>query len=166
MAEQHFAQSNSKEWYTPSKYLEAARALMGGIDLDPASRAAANERVQAAAYYAIEDNGFNREWHGRVFLNPPYGKERGKSQQEIWSHRLIAQYKAGITTEAVLLVTAATSEKWFRPLGRFLFALPITGSPSSTRRAMLREGTRRAARSSTWGHSQIASTRYSHPLAA
>lgn len=109
--------SDSNEWYTPPVYVEAARRLMGGIDLDPASNDLANRMVvKAAKYYTIETNGFNKLWQGRVWLNPPYGRSGDESNQELWSKRLIEQYQSGITTEAVLLVNAVTDRKWFQPL--------------------------------------------------
>ena len=64
---------DSADWYTPSPFVEAARELMGGIDLDPASDAEANHTVMADAYYTEADNGLDRPWAGRVFLNPPGG---------------------------------------------------------------------------------------------
>lgn len=111
--------SESNEWYTPSTYVEAARALMGGIDLDPASNEFANQVIKAEKYYTIENNGFDKAWIGRVWLNPPYGRDGGDSNQELWSARLIEQYRAGITTEAVLLVNAVTDRKWFQPLWEY-----------------------------------------------
>lgn len=108
--------SESNEWYTPSQYVEAARELMGGIDVDPASNAFANEKVQAATYYDIETNGLNQQWIGRVWLNPPYGRDGGDSNQEIWTRQLIEQFAFGFVTEAVLLVNANTEAKWFQPL--------------------------------------------------
>lgn len=113
--------SESNEWFTPSQYVEKARELMSGIDLDPASNAYANEKVvQAKLYYDIQANGLDKPWNGRVWLNPPYGRDEGGSNQEAWSRRLIEQYEAGITTEAVLLVNANTEAKWFQPLYNYL----------------------------------------------
>jgi DNA N-6-adenine-methyltransferase (Dam) len=61
------------EWYTPAPIVEAARTVMGGgIDLDPASSAYAQRIVKATEYYTEKTNGLEHEWHGRVFLNPPF----------------------------------------------------------------------------------------------
>lgn len=113
--------SESKEWYTPAAYIEAAREVMGAIDLDPASCETANRVVNAAVYFTAEDDGMAAEWHGRVWLNPPYGREEGEtdSNQARWSRRLIAEYMAGRVTEAVLLVNATPSNKWWAPLWDF-----------------------------------------------
>lgn len=110
--------SESEEWYTPAKYIDAVRALMGGIDVDPASNPEANQIVQAAQFYTLADDGLQHDWQGRVFLNPPYGRDE-ISNQERWSVRLMEQYEAGITTEAVLLVNAVTDRQWFQPLWRY-----------------------------------------------
>lgn len=104
--------SESNEWYTPSRYIEAARAVMGSIDVDPASNDTAQEVIQAGAYYTAETNGLNKDWPGRVWLNPPYG---GLSAPFV--ERLINQFNSGITTEAVVLVNANSTEtNWFSPL--------------------------------------------------
>lgn len=111
--------SESNEWYTPKQYVDAARFVMGAIDLDPASNPTANTVVQAARYYTIVDNGLQQEWRGRVWLNPPYGRDGGESNQAIWSARLIDEYRAGNVLQAVLLVNAVTDRAWFQPLWAF-----------------------------------------------
>lgn len=112
--------SESNEWFTPAQYVGAAHELMGGIDVDPASNAHANKIIQASTYYDIESNGLDKSWSGRVWLNPPYGRDIAGSNQEAWSRRLVEQYQAGITTEAILLVNANTEAKWFQPLYDYL----------------------------------------------
>jgi hypothetical protein len=65
--------SLTQEHYTPDHVVEAARRTLGGIDLDPASCALANERVKAERWFGLPGDGLAEEWFGRVFLNPPGG---------------------------------------------------------------------------------------------
>jgi hypothetical protein len=58
---------------TPLEIVRAARLWMGAIDVDPASCEIANKGIGAVRYYTKETNGFNRQWGGAVFLNPPGG---------------------------------------------------------------------------------------------
>lgn len=115
---------NSIEYYTPKEYIEAAREVMGSIDTDPASNPMANLLIKAPVYYTKETNGFDKPWVGNVWLNPPYGKEGNRANQARWSQRLIEQYQAGITKQAVLLVTAATETRWFQVLCDYPISLP------------------------------------------
>lgn len=88
---------DSPEWYTPAPFVEAARLVMGGIDLDPASHEEANQTVQAAKYFTEEDNGLAMAWAGydRVFLNPP-----GGLVGDFWK-KLLSEYTFGYVNQAV-----------------------------------------------------------------
>jgi phage N-6-adenine-methyltransferase len=117
----------SNEWYTPARYIEAAREVMGGIDLDPASCEIANQVVKAKRYYTKEDNGLTQEWTGNIWLNPPYSSEcsptgREGSRQGLakpFIFKLIREYEQGNITEAVLLITSDTDASWFMPLWNY-----------------------------------------------
>ena len=63
----------SPEWYTPPEFVEMARQVLGGIDLDPASNTKAQEWIQAKRYYTKNDDGLKQPWSGRIWCNPPYG---------------------------------------------------------------------------------------------
>jgi len=104
------------EYYTPIIYVDAARDLMGAIDLDPASCDTAQLNIKANKFYTIFDDGLLQEWHGCVWLNPPYSKTGGKSNQEIWATKLADEYTIGNVTEAILLVKSALGYKWFENL--------------------------------------------------
>jgi ParB family chromosome partitioning protein len=108
---------SNNEWYTPSRYIEAARSVMGGIDLDPASCELANRTVQATRYYSKEDNGLTQEWHGNVWLNPPYGKIYGNiSLMKLFLTKLEGELAAGRVQQAIVLATCDCDEKWFQLL--------------------------------------------------
>jgi len=54
--------TGENEWYTPTEYLEAAREVLGGFDLDPASSDAAQKIVKAQNYFTKSDDGLQKEW--------------------------------------------------------------------------------------------------------
>ena len=108
--------SNSNEWYTPLEFIEAARKTMGSIDLDPATCDEANERVKAECIFTMKDNGLLQRWHGNVWMNPPYGKTSGESNQAVWTRKVIDEYAAGNVEQACVLVNAVPGNAWFAPL--------------------------------------------------
>jgi phage N-6-adenine-methyltransferase len=111
----------SFEWYTPPKYLIAAREVMGGeFDLDPASNDLANRVVCATRFYSKASDGLLQSWEAqRLWLNPPYCKSGAVSNQELWTCKLLAEYEAGRVHQAMLLVNAATETRWFQRLYDF-----------------------------------------------
>lgn len=107
----HRAQGTGQnEWYTPAQYIEAARLVLGGIELDPASSDIAQKTVQAERYFTKADDGLAKPWKARsVWLNPPY------SQPEIWNfvEKLIAELTSGNVGSAILLTHNYTDTAWF-----------------------------------------------------
>jgi ParB family chromosome partitioning protein len=104
--------SGNNEWYTPVEYVEAARAVLGEIDLDPASCELANTNIKAARFWTADEDGLAREWSGRVWLNPPYG------QPEIadFAAKVVEEVTANRVVEAVVLVNNATETEWGQTL--------------------------------------------------
>ena len=102
------------EWYTPETYVFAARKVLGSIDLDPASCAIANKTVKAKKFYSQEDDGLEQDWHGNVFLNPPY-KQPLVSQ---FVEKLIESHIAGDVNAAILLTNNSTDTKWWQLAAR------------------------------------------------
>lgn len=108
--ENHRAECSGEfEWYTPGRYIDLARTVMGGIDLDPATSLLAQQTVRADAYYTAAENGLAQPWHGRVWLNPPYNQPTIMQFIE----KLVEEYAAGQVQQAVLLTHNYTDTAWF-----------------------------------------------------
>jgi ParB family chromosome partitioning protein len=99
------------EWYTPSWLLDAAVAVMGGIDLDPASSDAqqAASPVKATRYFTIADNGLTQSWHGRVFLNPPYAAR----VIDTFVEKFLTERQLGHLQQGILLTNSSTETRWW-----------------------------------------------------
>lgn len=87
------------EWYTPKWIFDRLNLQ---FDLDPCAPKGGVPWIPATRSYSIEDNGLIKEWKGRVFLNPPYGKFTTSWLQLMHKHR-----------NGIALVFARTDCKWF-----------------------------------------------------
>ena len=101
--------SGCNEWYTPDEYIELAWDVLGEIDLDPASCEFANRTIQAKQYFTVEQDGLRQEWHGRVWMNPPYSAELVQQ----FSAKFSDEYEKGNIEEGIVLVNNATETNWF-----------------------------------------------------
>lgn len=104
--------SGNSEWYTPKEYADAVHEVMGFIDTDPCSCEVANKVVRAETYYTAEQDGLQQEWHGCVYVNPPYGD----GTVEEFAVKLMLELDEGRTTQAIFLVNNCTETRWFQTL--------------------------------------------------
>lgn len=117
--------SGNNEWYTPPEYIQAAREVMGEIDLDPASSEIANKMiVKAKRFYSEDNDGLSKKWRGRVWMNPPYSSELiGRFTAKLCEH-----IRSGDITEAVVLVNNATEAAWFEDMADLASTVMFTYS--------------------------------------
>lgn len=101
--------TGENEWYTPPDVLEDVRHVLGEIDLDPASSEKAQILVGAKRFFSIEQNALEREWGGKVFLNPPYSQPA----IEQFARKMVSEYEVGRVREAVMLTHNYTDTRWF-----------------------------------------------------
>lgn len=102
------------EWYTPVEYIDAARRVMGEIDLDPASCQEAQEVIKARHFYTKQDDSLQSafQWEGNVWLNPPYSMPLIKQ----FVTKLIDQYEMGTVSQAIILTNNSSDTSWFHEL--------------------------------------------------
>ena len=62
-----------QDYFTPPELVTAAAQAMGDIDLDAASHWVANRIHRIPDYFDANRSALTHDWHGRVWLNPPYG---------------------------------------------------------------------------------------------
>ncbi len=108
--------SDTPEWYTPPHIIDKVIDLFIDIDLDPCSNSMVNPSIPALKHFTKEENGLSKEWYGKVYMNPPYGRDISH-----WVDKVIQEYRAGRVTEAILLVPSRTDTKWFGKLNDYCF---------------------------------------------
>jgi hypothetical protein len=108
------------EWLTPPDLL----AALGPFDLDPCAPEV-RPWPTAATHYTRADNGLDRPWHGRVWCNPPYGREAARWLRRLADHGTGTAMIFARTETAAFFDTVwncATALLFIR--GRVRFCLP------------------------------------------
>lgn len=75
------ARMKNDEWLTPPSILQA----LGPFDLDPCSPIN-RPWPTAAKHYTVADDGLSQPWAGRVWCNPPFGREAVKWLRKLADH--------------------------------------------------------------------------------
>jgi hypothetical protein len=71
----------SDEWLTPPEILQR----LGQFDLDPCSPIN-RPWPTAGQHYTVEDDGLAQQWAGRIWCNPPFGREAMKWMRRMAKH--------------------------------------------------------------------------------
>jgi len=66
--------SKNHAWATPRALFDSLNAEFGPFELDPC---ASVENAKCERFFTKEQDGLKQEWAGKVFMNPPYGREIG-----------------------------------------------------------------------------------------
>ncbi|MCP4437519.1 MAG: hypothetical protein GY810_00980 [Aureispira sp.] len=110
--------NKNDEWFTPKWVIDKVYKVLGSIDLDPASNVEANKIVGASNIYTIEDNGLEKEWRGRVYMNPPYSAKLLKQ----FLNKAVEEYTCGNISECLILTNSGTDTLWNKILREYIQA--------------------------------------------
>ena len=119
--------SRTDVWFTPLEHLVMVRAVLGQIDLDPASCASANDRVGAIEYFDEEDDGLSQDWgtNRSIFLNSPGGKTGNQSNSVLfWKKLMLTEIKHAIFMGFSIECLQTTQGKGVKSAGEFPFCIP------------------------------------------
>lgn len=102
------------ENYTPAWLIQRVRVFFGGqIDLDPYSCDEAQATVQAVRYGTKERPIPWQEWHGKIWVNPPYSRKLILEAAENVV-RAAERFCASGLSEIILLTNIECSTQWSR----------------------------------------------------
>jgi phage N-6-adenine-methyltransferase len=94
--------SNTDLWETPQALFDAINREFA-LDLDVCAIA---ENAKCKRFFSPSENGLACEWTGRVWMNPPYGREIGQWMRKAFESRNTADI-------VVCLVPARVDTAWW-----------------------------------------------------
>lgn len=92
------------EWETPQDLFDFLDGLFG-FTLDAAASVG---NAKCSRYFTKEDDALAQEWNGRVWVNPPYGREIGRFVEK--GARSVFSRDAEVV---VMLLPARTDTAWW-----------------------------------------------------
>lgn len=98
----HFS-SKSDDWPTPRDFYDKMNALHGPFGTDVC---ASEANAKCPHFYTLADDGLSKEWRGKCWMNPPYGKTIGKWVKKAWE----SSQRGALV---VCLVPARTDTAWW-----------------------------------------------------
>lgn len=104
----HFS-SASSEWATPPDFFAKILAEFGPFDLDPAADAS---NAKAPRFYTRADDGLTKAWFGRVWCNPPYGRNLGEWVRRGYESTHLPHYGIGADIVVMLLPARPDTAAW------------------------------------------------------
>lgn len=96
----------SDEWYTP-RYIFDALAL--AFDLDVAAPRLGPKHIRAPHWFCDTQDGLAQDWHGMVWMNPPFG---GRNGLVPWLDKFFAH------GNGIALTPDRTSAPWWQDANR------------------------------------------------
>ena len=99
----HFS-SATDDWATPQDVFDRLSSQWGPFDLDVC---ASSSNAKCRRFFTKEDDGLSKEWRGRCWMNPPYGRTIGA-----WMKKAYEESLRGAQV-VVCLVPARTDTAWW-----------------------------------------------------
>jgi phage N-6-adenine-methyltransferase len=124
----HFS-SATDEWATPQSLFDDLSVVFGDFTLDPC---ATPQNAKCVTYFTRQQDGLAHRWQGKVFMNPPYGRDIGR-----WVKKAYEESLDGALV--VCLLPARTDTRWWHDYashgyvyflrGRLRFGTAINSAP-------------------------------------
>lgn len=101
----HFS-SATDQHETPQAFFNAVEERYGPFDLDVCATLA---NAKCKEFYTPDQDGLRQAWRGRVWCNPPYGREIGR-----WVERAVIATQGILSAQlAVMLLPSRTDTAWW-----------------------------------------------------
>lgn len=105
--------SDSQDWCTPPKYVNAVKEFFGEIELDPCSNK--SSIVKANHEYMLPENdGLKETWdYSTIYVNPPYGLDKTRRTSiKDWIRKCVKAHKEYESEVLALIPVAVNTRHW------------------------------------------------------